>query len=175
MTYTTHIMGGVLLGVLLSNSLGADSKTAVIISGAAAIGSLLPDIDHPRSKISNSNIATQVTSGIVSIFTNHRGFFHTIPFVLIVYVILTGVGFFDVVKDMDMLKGIYKYIPFSISLGMLSHLILDTLNPGGIMWLWPIKTKRYHMAEIRTNSILEALTAFILFITIIIIFPEAIW
>lgn len=40
MTYTTYIMGGVLLGVLLLNSLGADSKTAVIISGAAAIGSM---------------------------------------------------------------------------------------------------------------------------------------
>ena len=41
--------------------------------------------------------------------------------------------------------------------GMFSHIILDTLNVQGIMWLWPVSDNRISLLPITTNSIFEGM------------------
>ena len=51
--------------------------------------------------------------------------------------------------------------------GCISHLLYDTFNPQGIMWLHPIKKKRYSLANIDTSSAAElSFRVFMIVITI---------
>lgn len=153
MTYTTHSLGGAAAGFLTVGMLGPldEMGYACVVSGAV-IGSLVPDLDHTKSKISRSSMAASVTSYAASTLFKHRGFLHTPLFValmaalmLLAIQILQGMAY----HETAMFFGI-GLIP-----GMLSHLLLDTLNPGGIMWLWPFSKKRIHIVAIKTNSLGE--------------------
>ena len=52
---------------------------------------------------------------------------------------------------------------FSLFLGEISHLLLDSLNPFGIMFLWPFKKKRFRFFEITTGSKAEDVVSTLLF------------
>ncbi len=164
MTYYTHVAGGILAGTALTGT-AFDVNTGIVIGGAI-IGSLLPDIDHTKSKISRTTVATSFVSHIIHMITKHRGVFHTPIFVLIIWILMNLVNIFVQFPMQEFMKLFTMgFIP-----GMLSHLVLDSLNPGGIMWLYPIKSKYYHILNIKTGSILEAILAVILIIILIIIY-----
>lgn len=93
-----------------------------------AIASILPDIDTPYSLLGRFNLFSCVT--------HHRGFCHTIQFILVVLALtwITPI----------------PYIP--ILFGLFAHLILDTLNPKGIMWLYPFSHKHYSLKVCKTGS-----------------------
>ena len=57
----------------------------------------------------------------------HRGFMHT-PIILGIILI----GIYLATKRTDLCAG--------FGAGFLSHLLLDTLNPTGIMWIYPVST-----------------------------------
>lgn len=145
MTGRTHLSAGIFTGELVVLSTPNISITAAMFTiFTAAIGSLLPDIDHPSSMLSTSNGAAKALSSSVTAVTKHRGFTHTIPFMLLVAI---GFGY--------LLTGKIPYsslLVFALSAGMLSHLVLDTLNEKGIMWLWPVVRTPIHIASIRTGS-----------------------
>lgn len=148
MTGKTHILGGALAGELAALAVGNTSPTvAAVLIGGSIAGSLLPDIDHVNSKVSRSSIVAQATSYAVSGVTRHRGFIHTPVFILSSVVLLSGASVFGLPHGW--------LLTLALALGMLSHLILDTLNPTGIMWLWPLKKKRWHLLSIKTNSPIE--------------------
>jgi len=123
----THIAGAIALAPVV-----VPHPNNVVMFGAIT-GALMPDIDvqgSPMSKILYLPLG------------KHRGFFHT-PLALAIFTILFsalsysfGIGFF---------------------VGYLSHLILDTLNPTGIMWAYPIKRTYYSIAKIRVGSLGEYL------------------
>lgn len=160
MTYITHALGGAIAGVAVTSSMAVDDKVAVAaVMTGAVLGSLLPDIDHTRSKISKSSAATQVASYAVAAVTKHRGFFHTPLFIVMVAALLSMAIQFS-------LSGAAYHIAWLAYIGlipgMLSHLLLDTCNPGGIMWLYPIKSKRFSLLPIKTSSLGEMAVTIIL-------------
>ena len=155
MTYGTHLLGGALLGIAVMTAAGTDQSAAAGILGGAVVGALLPDIDHTRSKISKSNLGTSIVSDIVSLFTKHRGIIHT-PICMIILAMLCSILMVVVPKDMH---AIAVEIAEGILIGYLSHLILDTLNPGGIMWIYPISKKHFYLAQIKTGTVGEVLVA----------------
>lgn len=159
MTYVTHALGGALAGAVVITAIGpADKVVGAAIMSGAVIGSLLPDIDHTRSKVSRSSAAAKLTSYAVSAVSKHRGFFHTPLFILILGFV-SGIGILAVPAEFTMIAwSIY----FGLLPGMLSHLVLDTCNPGGIMWLYPVNDKKYSILPIKTNSFGEAVTAVLL-------------
>jgi len=164
MTYVTHLLGGTAAGLALVQVSGAlEPATIAYVAAGAAIGSLLPDIDHTKSKISNKNVGTSITSHIVSIFFKHRGFLHTPVFLAILFVAVYALA--GMLSALDVLPEAIAhelpvfYLTAAVTLGALSHLILDSLTPGGIMWLWPVSKKRISFAPIRTNSIAEKIFA----------------
>lgn len=172
MTGKTHLVAGLLAGEIAACCLEPTVQvfsTSSILLGAA-VGSLLPDIDHPGSTISRRSLFSLITSTAVSAVTRHRGFTHTPVFLVLIALIISIVSFF------------YSEFGWNIGIGILvgivSHYVMDSLNPGGIMWLYPFSTKHYHLTRIRTGSATEliffgALCSFtVLFTTKF--FPDAI-
>ena len=78
MTWKTHLIGGAQAGVIVGFAAnGTYAETALVVS-AALLGSVLPDIDQPGSKLARADSLVGTVSFIVSKFTKHRGFTHTI-------------------------------------------------------------------------------------------------
>lgn len=79
MTYRTHLIGGAQAGLLLAAAGGGTAADSLLIAGTAMAGALLPDIDHTRSKLANTDLLVGAISRAISRVTRHRGFTHTIP------------------------------------------------------------------------------------------------
>lgn len=58
----------------------------------------------------------------------------------------------------------------ALFLGCLSHLVYDTFNLQGIMWLHPFKKKRYKLAKIQTTSQEELFFRIVMILITIILF-----
>ncbi len=86
------------------------------------VGSVLPDIDHPKSKIGKK-------VKIVGFLFEHRGFFHSLLFLAFIHIILAV--FF---------KNNYFVLPLVI--GYTSHVLIDCFNHRGIMPLHPFSRVR---------------------------------
>lgn len=157
---TTHIVGGVIAAELVCMVMHIpDVQTASVVAGAAVLGSIMPDIDQPRSKISNRNIATRVIGTSTHLVLGHRGVTHTIIFGAVLSAILYfAVNFFpELLIKYTQCDAVSMITALSFMAGYLSHLILDTFNAGGIMWLWPFSSRKYHVAEIRSGGIVDTI------------------
>lgn len=140
MTYKTHISGGLMLtlgSVPILNSLDVKPDSLVevaLLFGCAFIGSLLPDIDHPNSKINKYN----PLSAIICSFTKHRSITHSLLWMVIVSLV-------------SILFKVNLWAILGLNIGILSHLILDMMNPTGVPLFYPNK-KMYHVCSISTGS-----------------------
>lgn len=162
---TTHILGGMAIsaGVASISPIPLVASQTIVILGGGIIGALLPDIDHPNSKISRSNIFTGVTSAAVSNVTGHRGAIHT-PIAMIIIAIVLGC-FIENPLGYSYSSFLYK----GFVMGFLSHLLLDTLSPGGIMWGYPANKKYFSIMSIKTGSGYEFLVKIVLIFLILFI------
>ena len=88
-------------------------------------GSILPDIDEPKSTI---NRWSGIIGRIITFFAKHRGFFHSLLFITIISSV------------------IYYFLnpqyALALSLGFLAHLIGDGVTPMGIELLYPFSSFR---------------------------------
>lgn len=137
----THMAGGAAFAAVYTLAalpgLSVGQEAAII--GIGAFSSLIPDIDHPNSKISHK---LKPVSAIVSLMFSHRGFFHT-P---ILYLVLWAFW------EMFCPGTWYLIYGRMLFLGITSHLVLDSLNPGGIPVFFPFSKKRHHITKIKTGS-----------------------
>lgn len=156
MNYVTHSLGGVAAGLVVISvgNVVEPAQQAALMTGAL-LGSLFPDIDHRQSWMGHK---LPITAEIVSGIFKHRGAIHTPVFVAITAIVL-GMLNWTWLQDLNYLAAyfIQGFIP-----GMISHLVLDTLNVQGIMWLWPISKKRFHLLSIRTSSFMETIVCIVL-------------
>lgn len=135
MTYKTHIAGGVLLTLSLSSLLQPSSLTEVaLLYGCTVIGSLLPDIDHPNSKINKYNPIAL----LISKFVKHRTLTHSLLWMGIVSLIGVVLKF-----DTQAIIG--------LNIGILSHLILDMMTVSGVPLFYPYK-KSFRIMKLKTNT-----------------------
>lgn len=79
MTYKTHLIGGAQAGLLTSMVVEGSYTESVLIVSAAMLGSVLPDLDQPKSKLCQSDVLVGLLSLAISRITKHRGFTHTLP------------------------------------------------------------------------------------------------
>ena len=144
----THLAAGILAGELTALAYyHASIIPALIVIGSAAIGSLLPDIDHPGSLLSSSSRLSRHISNSIAAVTPHRGLTHTPIFAGL---IIAALYYF--------LQQHIKYcdpICIGLAVGILSHLVLDTLTERGVMWFWPIVPKHLRLCRIRSNRTTE--------------------
>ncbi|MDD4564947.1 MAG: metal-dependent hydrolase [Eubacteriales bacterium] len=157
MNYITHGIGGIGAGLLVLTvaGQGLNETSQVLITSGAVLGSLFPDIDHQQSYIAHK---VPVASFAASTVFKHRGFLHSPAFIILAWILLTAGSRFMLSGELLWMANqfITGFIP-----GMLSHIILDTLNKQGIPWLWPYK-KRFRLLSIRTDSIMETTFAIVL-------------
>lgn len=158
MTGKNHLIFGVTSGFLLDAALLAKTGNTYGIDVAAgiitlsALGSLLPDIDSPKSKI--GKILFFLSYPINKMF-GHRTFTHSLFFLLIgicSYAAYSG--------DFQFMRNFY---PIAFCVGFLGHLIQDTFTKGGCPWLYPFKRTRYSLSKQKYGSKME------LFFTILLL------
>jgi inner membrane protein len=108
------------------------------------LGSLVPDLDSPKSKLSNK---IPIIPQIISVFAQHRGLFHSIWFPLILFI--THLYFLE------------SIILLAISIGYTSHLIIDSLTKQGINFLHPIADLKLS-GFVETGTFLETIILIII-------------
>lgn len=121
MMWFTHITFGLFLG-LLSLRFVSPGVLWLYLS-LVCLAALLPDIDHPHSLINKKIILTRWASHLFK----HRGFFHSVFPVFILYLVLYPISSVSAV---------------AISLGYLSHIVIDGLTRSGVNLLYPLATLR---------------------------------
>jgi len=106
---------------------------------AVLFGSLLPDIDHPRSAIAHSLLLRPLGWGIRK-FTHHRGIMHSLAMALLPLVVGTAL--------------INSYVGVALFWGYLTHLLADALTVEGIPLFEPLWNRKLSipLVAIRTGS-----------------------
>lgn len=137
MTYKTHFVGGLALTGVACVGLHATPQAVLPMMVVSGFSALLPDLDMPNSKASRYGVNRLVAYPLNKLF-GHRGFIHS-PLLCAAITLLLY------------LLHCPMWLWVGFGLGFLSHLVLDTLNPSGIPWLWPCK-KRFHVLGIKTNT-----------------------
>ncbi|BBW98937.1 metal-dependent hydrolase [Geobacillus subterraneus] len=130
-----------------------------VVWGAFFLGCLLGavflDIDHPNSFIGRR---MKVTSFLVHQTFGHRGWTHSLSFVLGMGVLLhIGVFAFSPILQDLFLKEMGLFFAKGFVIGMVSHLILDMMTKGGVPLWHPLSKKRVSISPIKTGSVGEYL------------------
>lgn len=112
------------------------------------IGVIIPDIDNPVSKIGRR---FKITSRIIRFLFGHRGIFHSLLFLIVLFFILRIFNSFTAV---------------CVSIGYLTHLIADALTLEGVNFLYPLQLRI--KGFVRTGGAVEyALFIFLLVVDVL--------
>src|SRR3989344_6422718 len=133
MMWYTHIIFGLLLGLVSLRFIPQSHPLLYLFF--VSVAALLPDIDHPHSFI-NQRIAP---TRFVSHFLTHRGFFHSLFPVFLLYLFVVP---------------LHKDVALALSLGYLSHILIDGCTKSGVNLFHPLGTLRLQ-GFIETGSLAE--------------------
>lgn len=128
---------------------GHIDEYAPILMGVCAVAALLPDLDAPQSKI---HILSQGFTRIFQPLFPHRTFFHSVLFLCILTTVTT----------LTTLQ-IHPFLPIAITVGYLTHPLIDALTPGGVEFLYP-KRKRYGLVPRKYRVSVGGLVDTLLFV-----------
>ena len=155
MNYKFHVTVGVAASVGISAFIMSKGGyisywEPITFCGAAAFGSLLPDVDIPDSKLSRRfpGLSAQICNYFFTMFSYwrdpsyaydlslHRGITHSFTACLVSIFPILSLG----------IMGFPTLQPcLGVMLGMLLHIIADSFTPMGCMLLAPFSTKRYFL------------------------------
>lgn len=179
MTGKTHITVGIAAGLTLAA--GNSIENQVILILAAAVGSLIPDLDHPRSKINQrvllfkNKLFKMITYslmgvGLIYLDTILNGPENRTLRLLGLILILVGLsrhrGFTHSLFGLVLFSGIVyigtlnynQYAAFvGFVIGYVSHLVLDLITVQGIELLYPYDKNIKIPLGIKTNGMVENL------------------
>ncbi|MGE5478674.1 MAG: metal-dependent hydrolase [Bacteroidales bacterium] len=129
------VMGAALWAV--AAKLGGGNPAEPQALGAAVLGALLPDIDHPQSWAGRK---LRIISVPLALVVGHRGITHSALAVAgcLAAMVLLGTG----------------WMAAPIAIGYLSHLLADSLTPSGVPFLWPSR-RRFTLNVCETGSFIE--------------------
>lgn len=151
MMAVTHLAVGSAAALLTASYLSVSAPQMVIMLGGGILGSLLPDIDHPRSSFGRRVLPISIP---LSAIFGHRGITHSLLAVVavswLIWVALQGMNWHPAFS-----------VPFVIGLGVgyLSHLAGDWMTNSGVPLLWPSKRRFVAPIRIFTGDTIEYLIA----------------
>ncbi len=136
----THSVFGIFLTLIILAVFGVQWGLHWTIILFAVLGSIIPDIDHPRSTI--GRIFSFISVPLERRY-GHRTITHSligcaIATVIFAFCVLFGIWILGFIWDLDFGIWIFTWrwiAAFSIS--YFSHLILDMFNPRGSQMFWP--------------------------------------
>lgn len=148
--YKVHFLSGFLLSVsicytimdkLSSCVFGYEFNiiTYIIICVMCCLGSLLPDIDNPNSKLGSK---IRPISTEINLVFGHRTITHSI----IINTFFIAIIFTWCLKNFN---GDYNILVSIISLymGIICHILFDMATPSGVPIFYPITNKRYKLQK----------------------------
>ena len=135
----SHVVVGLAAWTWVASHLGLPSLDPMAL-GLAAIGALLPDIDHPSSWVGRR---LRLISRPLAATIGHRGVTHSAVAVLVCLIILHWRGFHHATID-------------PLVVGYLSHLTADVLTTSGVRLAWP-SPRRQAIPLCRTGSLGESI------------------
>lgn len=143
MTGRTHDLAAfsALFGVFLVTSVSSISLATILVSLLFnQIGGILPDIDQPTAPFWKNLPIGRYIGKIVdkTLLGGHRFLTHSIVGVLIFsFLIFSFLNFFKINKWQINVGIVF----WSFFIGLVSHLIMDTLTKEGVPWFLPISKK----------------------------------
>lgn len=140
----SHIALGVAAWLVVAPHLGLPAADPACL-GLALLGSLLPDIDHPKSWLGKR--LQPISSGVASAL-GHRGVTHS---ALAVAACTWGLS----------RGGAPRWVVAPLAVGYLSHLAADLLTPGGLRLAWPLR-RTWALPLCKTGSPFEPLVVALL-------------
>ena len=116
--------------------------------GACLVGTLLPDVDHPKSTFGK---VIAPISTVVAAIVGHRGLTHSIWAVAAcLAAILKPLPAFGGQPDAE------SVILAALALGYVSHIIGDLLTVGGVPLFWPFPVRfRLPVLAFKTGGVVE--------------------
>ena len=127
---------------------------------ALAIGTLLPDIDHPTSKISRK---LWFVSWIIHALFKHRTLTHS------VWPVCAAIGI-SYYYSWHMHIAVAGFV-----VGYLSHLFGDWMTKSGVYLLWPLKWKSVNPLPFKTGSAYEYVIANIIMVAPFMLMAKGIY
>ena len=176
MTGKTHLAIGVAAG--LTMAYGKPIEQQLIIITASSLGSLLPDLDHPKSKLNQKLLFLKnelyrivffitLAGGFLYLYLNsNNDIFALFSLIFLFIGVSTHRGFthsiFGFLIFVYIIKKISSqynipYLYESISLAYLLHLVADFLTPKGIKLFYPLDVNIASPIVINPNSGIDSL------------------
>lgn len=154
MDYKGHLKSGTMFGLILIDTISnqnlsnLNNMSALSLAGMSlglVIGSGLPDIDHHNSYIAKklSFIGT-----IISKLFSHRGFTHSIPFLIILY----SLFLFSKPYISPQYASFYEYFSLALIFSTFIHILMDMFIGNGVNLFAPFFKKRFYFFKIRSGS-----------------------
>lgn len=147
----THIAVGAATGMILANALGVASRQETWLLAGAVVGSLLPDIDHPKSWLGRRIPFISIP---LSSLVGHRGVTHSLIGLNIVFASVLLSAWLG-----NMSGSAWAPAITGLGIGYASHLLADWLSNTGIPLLWPSRQRFAAPITIQTGSPIEYLIA----------------
>lgn len=151
MNYQAHRVGGACASVMVATTMyhaTIHEPNTLISVGLAfvggVIGGLLPDIDHPTSKVGRK---VPLISKTINALFGHRGFTHT----LVAGLLFTYFLFLCSTILPDMIQAFFLPFGLGLAVGYFSHLLLDMLTVSGIPLFYPIFRKDIRIAKLHSG------------------------
>ncbi|WP_227936325.1 metal-dependent hydrolase [Alkalihalobacillus deserti] len=143
---TTHILGGIAAAVIWQKYFNIPIQDPIYFYSAAIVGSIIPDICHPKSIIGRR---VPILSRAFSKIFGHRSLSHSLLFMVLLYLLFQQLTFYGATS-----------IEIGLLVGVGSHILLDAMTVQGVKFLYPINMKIRLPLYVRTGSLIgETLVA----------------
>lgn len=148
----THMVGGICTGILTTSFLVQNTNfssyalvAAPLLISASTFGSLLPDIDHPNSKMGRR---MKPISKLINKLVGHRGATHTLLAMVIV-----SLALFMLNLSLPLnLQPFGWSVVLGVTVGYFSHILLDALTPSGVPLFAPFIKSSIRFAKLTTGK-----------------------
>ncbi len=132
------------------------TRIAAMTMPVVALGSLMPDIDHPESAFGRK---VPFLSIPISAIFGHRGITHSLLALAALAAAAAKFASWLAAGASGLAAALMAFIALPLSVGYLSHLLGDGLTVSGLPLLWPKKTC-YRLPLFKTKSATESLFRF---------------
>lgn len=150
----THAATGVFaVSVYAMASRPSPTEIAILLA-SSLLGSVLPDIDHPKSWLGRRLI---IISLPLSALVGHRGVTHSMAALALIFA-----GGFWGLSQVSLDSNLWALSVVGLCLGYASHLFGDWASNSGIPLLWPRKKRYRSPVTFFTGSLDEKVIAFAL-------------
>lgn len=181
MTGKTHIAIGI--AATLTLSMDQPVKNQILLIGAAALGSLIPDLDHPKAKLNQKLLLFKNSFFKTMFYLFFSGLFLYIYYIKdLRHFLFLGIGslFISVSTHRGFTHSIIGFLSFSFLtklitseynldflangfiIGYLLHLLADFLTYKGIKLFYPLDINVSSPIVIKVNSSFEKLIFIVL-------------